>query len=128
VVKGIESILLFSENPKKLADFYREKVGLKMTLEAEVGDGEDFFGFEFEGGPGLYIMHHSKVKGSSKEPERIMFNLEVDDIEEEVKKLDEAGVKKIQEIYHMESYGYIATFEDTDGNYFQLVQIKASDS
>lgn len=128
MVKGIESILLFSEDAQKLADFYKDKVGLEITTEAEVGDGEDFFGFEFEGGPGLYIMHHSKVKGSSKQPERIMFNLEVMDIEEEVKKLDEAGVKKIQDIYHMESYGYIATFEDIDGNYFQLVQIRASDS
>lgn len=128
MIKGIESILLFSENPQRLADFYAEKVGLKMTTEAEVGEGEDFFGFEFEGSHGLYIMHHSKVKGASKEPERVMFNLEVSDIEEDVKKLDEAGVKKIADIYHMESYGYIATFEDIDGNYFQLVQIRATDS
>ncbi len=126
MVKGIESILLFSEDAQKLANFYKDKVGLEITTEAEMGEeGEDFFGFEFEGGPGLYIMHHSKVKSSSKEPERIMFNLEVDDIEEDVKKLDKAGVKKIQDIYHMESYGLIATFEDTDGNYFQLVQVKA---
>ena len=129
MIKGIESITLFSENAKELADFYKDKVGLKMTLEAEVGEeGGNLFGFEFEGGPGLYIMHHSKVKGTSKEPERIMFNLEVSDIEEDVKRLDEAGVKKIQDTYHMESYGYIATFEDPDGNYFQLVQIKAGDS
>ncbi|MCR4305569.1 MAG: VOC family protein [Candidatus Daviesbacteria bacterium] len=128
MIKGLESILLFSEDARKLADFYKDKVGLKMTMEAEVGESEDFFGFEFEGGPGLYIMHHSKVKGSSKEPERIMFNLEVSDIEEDVKRLDDAGVKKIQDTYHMESYGYIATFEDIDGNYFQLVQIRASDS
>ncbi|MBI2005619.1 MAG: VOC family protein [Candidatus Aenigmarchaeota archaeon] len=126
MVKGIESILLFSENAQKLADFYKDKVGLEITTEAEVGEDEDFFGFEFEGSPGLYIMHHSKVRGSSKEPERIMFNLEVDNIEEEVKKLDEAGVKKIQDIYHMQNYGYIATFEDIDGNYFQLVQIRPS--
>lgn len=57
--------------------------------------------------------------------ERI-FNLEVDDIEEEVKRLDGAGVKKVADIYHMQNYGYIATFEDIDGNYFQLVQVRAS--
>lgn len=99
-----------------------------MTMEAEVGEkGENLFGFEFEGGPGLYIMDHSKVKGKQKDPERIIFNLEVSDIEEDVKKLDGAGVKKIQDTYHMQNYGYIATFEDPDGNYFQLVQIKASE-
>lgn len=126
MVKGLESITLYSENAKKLADFYREKVGLKMSLEAEAGEGDNLFGFDFGGGPGLYIMDHSKVKGENKLPERIIFNLEVSDIEEDVKKLDEAGVKKIQDTYHMQNYGYIATFEDLDGNYFQLVQVKAS--
>lgn len=124
MIKGIESITLFSENAKELAEFYKNKVGLKITLEAEVGEGENLFGFEFEGGPGLYVMDHSKVKGTSKVPERIIFNLEVTDIEEDVKKLDEKGVKKIADIYHMQNYGYIATFEDLDGNYFQLVQVK----
>lgn len=124
MIKGIESIILFSENAKKLADFYKDKVGLELTLEAEVGEGENLFGFDFEGGPGLYVMDHSKVHGKHKEPERIIFNLEVTDIEEDVKKLDEAGVKKIQEIYHMQNYGYIATFEDSDGNYFQLIQVR----
>ena len=127
MIKAIESITLFSENAKKLADFYKAKVGLKMSLEAEIGEeGGNLFGFEFEGGPGLYIMNHSKVKGKQKEPERIIFNLEVSDIEADVKKLDEARVKKIQDIYHMQNYGYLATFEDLDGNYFQLVQIRAN--
>ncbi len=127
MVKGIESITLFSENAKGLAEFYKDKVGLKMTLEAEVGErGENLFGFEFgEDKPGFYIMDHSKVKGKQKEPERIIFNLEVTEIEADVKKLDEAGIKKIQDTYHMQNYGYIATFEDLDGNYFQLVQIRA---
>ncbi len=129
LIKGIESITLFSEDAKRVADFYKDKVGLKMTMEAEVGEeGENLFGFEFEGGPGLYIMDHSEVKGTSTQPERIIFNLEVDNIEENVKRLDEAGVKKIKDTYHMQNYGFIATFEDIDGNYFQLVQIKASES
>jgi len=55
-----------------------------------------------------------------------MFNLEVEDIESEVARLDKAGVKKVQDTYHMEGYGWIATYEDPDGNYFQLVQVKAS--
>lgn len=126
MIKGIESITLFSEDAKKLAEFYRDKVGLEMTMEAEIGEnGESLFGFEFgEEKTALYMMNHSKVKGKHKEPERIMFNLEVDDIEKEVKNLEEKGVKKIADIYHMQEYGLIATFEDIDGNYFQLVQIK----
>lgn len=129
MIKGIESIILSSEDADDLADFYKEKLGLKMTIEAEIGEeGENLFGFEFEGGPMLYIMDHSEVKEGNKEPARVIFNLEVDDIEAEVKRLDEAGVKKIKDIYHMQNYGRIATFEDVDGNYFQLAQIKASES
>ena len=53
-----------------------------------------------------------------------MINLEVDDIEKEVERLKKAKVKLIQDIYHIEDYGKIATFEDIDGNYFQLVQVR----
>lgn len=127
MIKRIESVTIFSEKAKRLAGFYRDKVGLKVTTEAEIGDeGENLFGFEGMGGSGFYIVDHSKVKGENKQPERVIINWEVDDIEEDVKKLDRAGVKKIQDIYHMQDYGYIATFEDPDGNYFQLVQIKES--
>ena len=126
MVRGIENINLFSESAKKLAKFYQEKVGLKLTVEAEMGDaGEEVYGFEFDSGPGLFILDHSEVKGVSKDPKRIIFNLEVDDIEEEVKNLDKARVKKVKDTYHVEGYGYIATFEDTDGNLFQLAQVRA---
>lgn len=124
MIKGIEGILLGSENAKKLSDFYKNKVGLKLTMEAEMGENnESLFIFEMKGA-GLYIIDHSKVKDKNKNPDRFIFNLEVDDIEKEAAKLDKAGVKKIQDIYHVEDYGQIATFEDVDGNYFQLVQTK----
>lgn len=126
MIKGIEGILLGSENAKRLADFYKNKVGLKVTMEAEMGEKDQalfIFGMK---GCGLYIIDHSKVKGKNKNPDRFIFNLEVDNIEKEVKKLDDTKVKKIQDIYHVEDYGRIATFEDIDGNYFQLVQVKES--
>ena len=126
MIRGVEAILLSSGDGQKLADFYREKVGLKLGQEMEIGENDEK-GFEFElSGVNLYIMDHSEVKGKSHDPSRVMFNLEVDDIEKEVKRLDKEGVKKIQDIYHVEGYGLIATYEDIDGNYFQFVQIRAS--
>ena len=126
MIRGIESIMLFSENAKKLAKFYREVVGLKQTMEAEMGEGgENYFGFKVGKGPEIGIMDHSKVKGKNKNPERRIFNLEVDNIKKEAKRLTTAKAKKVQDIYHVEGYGYIATFADVDGNYFQLVQVKA---
>ncbi len=126
MVLGIESVTLFSEDAKSLAKFYREKVGLKQTVEAQMGEeGEtNLFGFEFKEGAGFYIVDHSDVKGKAKEPKRAMVNLEVDDIEKQVSRLKKEGVKQIQEIYHVENYGHISTFEDLDGNFFQLVKTK----
>lgn len=125
MIKGLESILIGSENATKLAKFYREIVGLEQTMSFELGEKNDSgFAFEMKGSASIVVMDHSKVKGKSKDPSRIMFNLEVDDIDKEVKRLKKSKVKLVQDIYHVEDYGRIATFEDVDGNYFQLVQTK----
>ncbi len=126
MIKGLDSILISSENPKALADFYKDKVGLTFEDEFEYGEkGEAGFMFKV-GSTGLTILPHDLVKGKNSNPARIMLNIEVDDIETEVKRLEEAGVKKVADTYHVEGYGLIATFEDLDGNYFQFVQVKES--
>ncbi len=126
MIRRIDGFLLFSENAKKLADFYVKKVGLKITEEGEMGENdENYFIFAFEkGSASLAIMDHSKVKGKNKNPERMIINLEVDDIKKEVSRLEGMQVKKTQDTYHVEGYGWVATFEDLDGNYFQLVQVR----
>lgn len=123
MIKALDGILLSSEDSQRLADFYKEKVGLKCTMEFEMGDkGEKGFYFE---DVKLYINQHSEVHGKTKEPERVILNLETEDIDEEVARLDKAGVKKIKDTYHVEGYGLIATYQDVDGNYFQVVQVRA---
>jgi len=123
MIKGFESIIISSQNATKLAEFYREAVGLKQTWDAVMGEEQKVYGFSLNG-VDLVIMDHSDVKGKSQDPARAMFNLEVDDIEKEFAKLKEAGVKIVAPIYHIEDYGHVATFEDLDGNYFQLVRTK----
>ena len=124
MIKGLEAVLIGSPNAAKLAEFYREVVGLKQGEVMEIGDDKEE-GYEFKlGNCALYIIDHSKVKGKNSLPDRIMFNLEVDDIEKEVKRLKKAGARLVQDIYHVEDYGHIATFADTDGNYFQLVKTR----
>ena len=126
MIKALEGILLSSEDSTKLADFYKEKVGLKCTMEFEMGEnGEKGYAFE---DAKLYINQHSEVHGKTKEPERFILNLETEDIEKEVERLDNEGAKKIKDTYHVEGYGLIATYEDVDGNYFQLVQVRSTES
>lgn len=124
--KKIDSVSIFSSDAAKLADFYKTKVGIEFTIEAEMGEeGQNLFGFEPKTGSGFYIVDHSQIKGTSKEPMRTIINFEVDDIEEMSKKLQKNDVKLIQDVYHVENYGFIATFEDIDGNYFQIVKVRA---
>lgn len=126
MIKGLDGVLISSENPRALSDFYKDKVGLEFVDEMEYGEkGEAAFMLKI-GAVNLAILPHSDIKGMNSTPARIMLNIEVDDEEKEVKRLKDAGVKCVAEIYHVEGYGHIATFEDVDGNYFQLVQVKAN--
>lgn len=127
MIRGLESVMLFSENAGKLAKFYKEKVGLKPTGEFEMGEkGEEVYMYEWKGRSGFGIFDHSKVKGKNKTPQRFLFNLEVDEIKKEVAKLKRNKVKVVKDTYHIEGYGWVATFADLDGNYFQLVQVRAN--
>ncbi len=122
MIKALDGVLLSSEDSQKLADFYKDKVGLKCTMEFEMGENNEK-GFEFADVK-LYVNQHSEVHGKTKEPQRVILNFETEDIEEEVAKLDKAGIKKIKDTYHVEGYGLIATYQDVDGNYFQVVQVR----
>ena len=125
MIRGLEAINLFSENAKRLSDFYKTKVGLKVGFEAVMGENdEEDYELILGKGPNLYVIDHSKVKGKNKNPDRVIFNLEVDDINKETSRLKRAKVKQVQPTYHVEGYGWISTFADVDGNYFQLVQVR----
>src|SRR3989344_8228869 len=126
MIRGIEGILLSTSyaNFAQMAKFYKEVVGLKVGTEGEYAEKDQFIDFKI-GKDSLYLTTHSKIKDKNKEPARSMINIEVDDIKKEVARLKRNKAKLIQPIYHLEQYGYIATFVDPDGNYFQLVQVRA---
>ncbi len=113
----LNSILLFSDNPKRLIGFY------KKVLDSEPdwvnGDYADFKtgGAYFEIGP------HDKVDGRNLNPERLLLNFHVSDVQVEYNRLKDLGVEVIKEPYKPKEDDRlsIATFADPDGNYFQLV-------
>lgn len=115
---NLGSVIIFSEETEKLADFY----GKVFDKEPEWAGG-GYFGFTV-GNTFLSIGPHDKVKGKNSNPERIMLNFETSDVQGEFKRIkDIKGVKIIAEPYTMgeETKAWIATFADPDGNYFQLV-------
>ena len=114
---NLNSILVGSENPKKLITFYEKIIGKNTDL----GEGE-WAGFKVGDGF-LTIGPHSEVKGSNKEPGRLLFNFETEDVKSEFTRIKNLGARVVTEPYHpeQESGMLIATFADPDGNYFQLM-------
>ncbi len=114
---SLNSLLLSSEEPKKLVDFYRRVLALEPKWQEE-----EYTGFE-TGTGALVIGPHSKVHGQSKNPERIIFNFETTDVKGEFERMKGLGAEVIAEPYSMgEDQDFlIATLADPDGNYFQLV-------
>lgn len=115
---NLNSIMLGSEDPKALADFYAKLLDKKPDME-EAG----YIGF-LAGSCFLSIGAHDKVKGKSQTPERIIYFFETDDVQgefERISKIDGAEVvaKPYQPAGEHSKY-WLATLADPDGNYFQL--------
>ena len=114
---NFNGILIGSEDPKRLADYYRKLFG---------EPGWDDFGYTgwLIGSAGVTVGPHSEVHGRNAEPGRIIWNIETPDVLGEFERLKGAGATVVREPYTMDGApedSYIATFEDPDGNYFQLM-------
>jgi predicted enzyme related to lactoylglutathione lyase len=114
---NLNSLLVFSEAPNKLVDFYRQILAREPKWQED-----EFSGFEV-GACALVIGPHSEVHGQSKNPERIIVNFETNDVKGEFGRVKGLGAKVIAEPYPMgdDQDFLIATLADPDGNYFQLV-------
>lgn len=113
-VISLNNIMLGSEDAKSLAAFYEKILGRKPDME----DG-GWYGWQI-GSAFLSMGDHSEVKGKSKEPQRVIFNFESNEVKEEFERMKSAGAIVIKEPYGIED-SWIATLSDPDGNYFQLM-------
>lgn len=113
---NFNSILLSSENHKKLTEFYKKVFEKNPDME------EDRYAGFLVGSCFFSIGAHDKVKGNNSNPDRILFNFETKDVKGEFKRIKNLEAKVITEPYEMGDGGFwIATFADPDGNYFQLM-------
>jgi predicted enzyme related to lactoylglutathione lyase len=113
---NLNGIMIGSADPKALADYYGKLFGAP--------------GFEESGYTGwmignsyLTIGPHDGVSGRSPQPGRLMWCIETPDVEAEFTRLTGLGAQVVQEPYHPGDDGRmsVATLEDPDGNYFQLM-------
>jgi predicted enzyme related to lactoylglutathione lyase len=113
---NLNSILIGSEDPRRLADFYTKLFG------KPVWDEGGYTGWQLGSGF-VTVGPHDQVKGRNAQPGRLIWNIESADVKAEFERLKAAGATVIREPYgpEQEPEGLIATFADPDDNYFQLM-------
>ena len=111
MITGLRGASIWSEDLNNLLPFYRDVLGLEVSVQAP--------GFVVLAGLGLGT--HSGVRGRNADPARHMVGLATDDVTAEWTRLKAAGVKFIET---PTDYGRlrIATLEDPEGNLIQLLQ------
>jgi MFS transporter, DHA2 family, multidrug resistance protein len=116
MIKGLSGTTIWSEDLKNLLPFYRDVLGLKVSLEtpefAVLGDGN---------GSNLGLGTHSEVKGRASDPYRHMVGFDSDDLEADYQRLHSAGVEFIEQPTDYDGLR-IATLKDPEGNLVQLFQ------
>ena len=114
---NLNSVLIGSEDPKPLVDYYTKLFG------APAGSEGGYTWWQLGTG-GFTVSQHTEVKGKNASPGRIIWNIESPDVRGDFDRLKAAGATVIAEPYGMDDSpddGAIATFADPDDNYFQLV-------
>ena len=111
---NFNSIMIGTSQPKVLGEFYEKVFG----RPADMNEG-DWYMWQ-AGSASISIGEHSEVKGQSKEPARIMLNLETKEVKAEFERLKDLKATVIKEPYEM-GPGWIATLADPDGNFVQLM-------
>jgi predicted enzyme related to lactoylglutathione lyase len=115
---NLNSILIGSEDPQRLADYYTKLFG-----EPAWNDG-GYVGWMIGSGS-LTVGPHDQVSGKNVHPGRIIWNIESADVKGDFERFKAAGATVIADPYNpgapADDAGLIATLADPDDNYFQLV-------
>jgi predicted enzyme related to lactoylglutathione lyase len=117
---NLNSILIGSADPQRLADYYTRLFGAPGWDEGGYTGWQIGTGF-------VTVGPHDQVKGNNTQPGRIIWNIESADVQADFARLKAAGATVIREPYRPgEAPGeapeaWIATFSDPDDNYFQLM-------
>ena len=116
----LNGILIGSENPERLSDYYTKLFGKPGWNEG------GFVGWQIGTGS-VTVGPHDQVKGKSSDPGRVIWNILTSDVPGEFNKLKAAGAMVVREPYRLGGAPesgremWIATFSDPDNNYFQLM-------
>ena len=113
---NLNSILIGSEDPRRLAEYYTKLFGKPAWDEG------GYTGWQIGNG-GVSVGPHDQVKGRNTQPGRLIWNIESSDVRGDFDRFKAAGATVVAEPYTMDEApdAWIATLADPDDNYFQLV-------
>jgi predicted enzyme related to lactoylglutathione lyase len=113
---NFNNILIGSENPQRLVDYYTKILGTPTMSEGGYTGWLIGSGF-------VSVGPHDQVKGKNVHPGRIIWNIESPDVKAEFKRFVAGGAIVVREPYNFEEApdAWIATLADPDDNYFQLM-------
>ena len=114
---GLAGVIIWTGNLDVMREFYQEKLGLTPHSVRP-----NFIAFKW-GDVRFSIGEHSAVRGRSPDPHHIMVNLATDDIHGDYERLRSHGVRFIRPPEREHWGGWVATFEDPDGNILQLLEM-----
>lgn len=117
----ISGILLISKDPKRLADFYREIIGVPLKSEQH-GDSDAHYGCEIGDLHFAIHGHHEEGEGNNIGTGAVKLAFEVFDMSEFIKKLETA---KIRMLFQPRDKGFmkITAISDPDGNIVELTEM-----
>lgn len=118
-IQAFSSVCLWSENPKELANFYRDTLNLPFDKELTLPDDT---GTQFKiGEVYFFVGYHDKIHGKATDPYRIMVGFDVDSVQETYDELAPKGVEFIQKPSPSpDKTFYVATAFDPEGNIIQF--------
>ena len=124
MILGIDVVYIHTKNPVELAQWYKEILGLEISLSTPDKHWQEF-NFKKDDIPTKFALDSIGDKPSKVEKQPIMISFKVADIEETVKELEIKGIefyghKKINDV----GPTLVATFQDIDNNWIQLSQRK----
>lgn len=131
-INGVGGVFLFSEDPKRLADWYQDAFDLPLETYGETAFGYTFAAVDPKDSSRRFETVFSIMKAKSNLPKMpansgaedmygdqpYMVNLRVDDLEATLTRLAERGVKPL--FRQDESYGKFAWVRDADGHRVEL--------
>ncbi len=108
----LDGIIIATDQPAVMANWYAAILGATQ-------DGDNIVRHD---DLQIIVFPHDAVSGRAPQPERIMVNFHVDDIDAFTAHANSLGATW-KRPFECEAFGLMATLEDPDGNYVQFLQL-----